>query len=115
MLTIYHNPRCRKSREGLAILEASGKPFTVVKYLDTPLSREKIREILDKLGMPAKSLVRTGESIWKEKFRSQEFSEAELIQALADHPKLLERPVVTSDTAAVLGRPPERIQEFLKG
>lgn len=113
MYTIYHNPRCRKSREGLAILEASGKPFEIVRYLDNPPTKATLRELLDKLGMPARQLIRTGEAVWKTSYKGKELSEEELIAALSEHPKLIERPIVASDTEAVLGRPPEAISEFL--
>ncbi|MDC6354193.1 MULTISPECIES: arsenate reductase (glutaredoxin) [unclassified Robiginitalea] len=113
MYTIYHNPRCRKSREGLAILEASGKPFEIVRYLNDPPTGATLRELLDKLGMPARSLIRTGEAVWKASYKGKELSEEELIAAMSEHPKLIERPIVASESKAVLGRPPEAIKNFL--
>jgi len=113
MTTIYYNPRCRKSREGLEIIESSGEPFRVVKYLEEPLSAEQLRKLLKKLGMVPAALVRTNEAIWKEKYRGKELSEDDLIEAMAGHPKLIERPIVEKGDRAVVGHPPEKIRRFL--
>lgn len=114
MLKIYHNPRCRKSREGLAILEESGQDFEIVKYLDTPPSYLELAAILGKLNLKPIELVRKNEAIWKEQFKSKELSDEEIIQAMVDHPKLIERPIVVKNNEAVLGRPPENISELFK-
>ena len=113
MITIYHNPRCRKSREGLAIVEASGKPFEIVKYLDDQLSEEALSEIIKLLGIAPIDLVRKNEKIWKEEFKGKTLSDTEIISALAKHPKLIERPIVVNDTKAIIGRPPENISSIL--
>ncbi len=113
MLKIYHNPRCRKSREGLAILEASGKDFEIVKYLDDPLSVNDLTEIIKLLGIAPSTLVRKNEKIWKEEFKGKELSDKDIIQAMVDHPKLIERPIVVHNTKAVIGRPPETISSIL--
>ena len=113
MIEIYHNPRCRKSREGLALVEASGQDFKIVKYLDDVPSVETLTGIIRKLGITADQLVRKNEAIWKENYKSKDLNEAEIIQAMADHPKLIERPIVVKGESAVLGRPPENITEFL--
>lgn len=114
MIQILHNPRCRKSREGLAILEASGKEFEVVKYLEDTPDAEGMKAILKKLGIPADQLLRKNEAIWKEQYKGKDMSEAEIINAMVSHPKLIERPIVIDGAKAVLGRPPERIAEFLE-
>ncbi|PHR98222.1 MAG: arsenate reductase (glutaredoxin) [Leeuwenhoekiella sp.] len=114
MLKIYHNPRCRKSREGLAILEESGQDFEIVKYLDTPPSYLELAAILGKLNLKPIELVRKNEAIWKEQFKGKELSDEEIIQAMVDHPKLIERPIVVKNNEAVLGRPPENISELFK-
>lgn len=113
MLKIYHNPRCGKSREGLAILEASGKEFEVVKYLENPPSYIQLAAIIGKLGIPAIDLVRKNEKLWKEKYREKVMDDKAIIQAMVDHPKLIERPIVIHDNEAVVGRPPERIKAML--
>jgi arsenate reductase len=113
MLKIYHNPRCRKSREGLAILEASGKDFEIVKYLDDPLSVDELTEIIKQLGIAPEKLVRKNEKIWKENYKGKELTDAEIIQAMVDNPKLIERPIVIHNEKAVIGRPPENISSIL--
>lgn len=113
MIKIYHNPRCQKSREGLKILEESGKTFTIVKYLNQPLSKEEIEELLALLDISAEELIRTKEKIWKENYKGKELSKKELIEAMQEHPKLIERPIVVKDEKAIIGRPPEKIKEIL--
>lgn len=113
MLKIYHNPRCRKSREGLAILEESGEDFEIVKYLDTPPSYMEMAAIVGKLGLDPIEVVRKNEAVWKEKFKGKGLTDKEIIEALSLNPKLIERPIVIRDNKAVIGRPPERIREIL--
>jgi arsenate reductase (glutaredoxin) len=113
MITIYHNPRCSKSRQGVAILEESGKDFKVIKYLDTPLSAKKLSEIISLLQIPPIDLVRKNEAIWKELYKGKNLTPAETIEAMVSHPKLIERPIVINGRKAVLGRPPERILDIL--
>lgn len=113
MLTIYHNPRCRKSREGLEILENSGQEFTVVKYLDTPLSKEELKDIVAKLGITPIDLVRKNETIWKEHYKGKDLTNDEALLAMVNNPKLIERPIVVHNDKAVVGRPPENIKSLL--
>ena len=113
MITIYHNPRCRKSREGLAIVTASNAPYEVVEYLKNELSASQISELLSKLDMSAIDLVRKGETIWKEQYKGRQLSEQQIIEAMATHPKLIERPIVVKGDKAVVGRPPETIAVLL--
>ncbi|RXG15266.1 arsenate reductase (glutaredoxin) [Leeuwenhoekiella aestuarii] len=113
MLKIYHNPRCSKSREGLALLEESGKEFDIVKYLDTPPSYIELAAIIGKLKIAPIELVRKNEAIWKEQFKGKNMSDEELIQAMVENPKLIERPIVILDNEAVVGRPPENIKKLL--
>lgn len=112
MLTIYHNPRCTKSRETLAILEASDEMITVVEYLKTPPSADELEELLEKLGMEAKDLIRKGEPIYKEQFKGQEHSNEEWIEIMVENPKLIERPIVVAGDKAVIGRPPENVKDL---
>ncbi|WP_147676238.1 arsenate reductase (glutaredoxin) [Algibacter pacificus] len=113
MTTIYHNPRCSKSRQGLEILEQSGKPFEVVKYLDTPLSAEALTEIITLLGIKPIALVRKNEAIWKSDFKGKDLTDAEVIDAMVQNPKLIERPIVVNGNKAVIGRPPSLIVDIV--
>lgn len=115
MITIYHNPRCRKSRETLRLIEESGQPFEVVEYLKQPLSASEIQELLDMLEMEAPALVRKNEAIWKEHYRGKQLDEAQILTAMETHPKLMERPVVVRGKKAILGRPPENVHALLNG
>jgi len=113
MLKIYHNPRCRKSREGLALLEESGKKFDIIKYLETSPSYIELAAIIGKLKINPIELVRKNESIWREQFKGKDLTDKEIIQAMVDNPKLIERPIVILDNEAVVGRPPEMIKKLL--
>ena len=109
MIKIYHNPRCRKSREGLTILEESGKEFEIIKYLDDVPSENELSGIIKKLGISPIQLVRKTEIIWKENYKGKELSDAEIITAMIENPKLIERPIVINSNKAVIGRPTESI------
>ncbi len=113
MITIYHNPRCRKSREALQLLEASGKPFRVVDYQKEPLSPEALKSILEKLGIPAEALIRKNEAFWKERYKGKTLTEEKLIALMVAHPKLMERPILVRGEQALLGRPPQRVAELI--
>ncbi|TPG78983.1 arsenate reductase (glutaredoxin) [Pseudomonas arsenicoxydans] len=113
-LTLYHNPRCSKSRGALELLEARGLTPTVVRYLETPLNAAQIESLLSKLGLSARQLLRTGEDEYKTlNLADAILSEAQLIAAIASHPKLMERPILEVGDKAVIGRPPEHILELL--
>ncbi|MEX6625409.1 arsenate reductase (glutaredoxin) [Tenacibaculum salmonis] len=109
MIKIYHNPRCSKSRQGIEILENSKKEFEVVKYLETIPTEKQLTEIIDLLNIAPIQLVRKNEKIWKEEFKGKELSDAQVIKAMIDNPKLIERPIVINNNKAVIGRPPENI------
>ena len=112
MIKIYHNARCRKSREGLAILENSGKEFEVIKYLDDVPSEIRLTKIIKLLGISPIQLVRKNEKIWKDSFKGKELTDAEIISAMIKNPKLIERPIVINNNKAVIGRPPENNLEL---
>lgn len=115
MLTIYHNPRCSKSREALALLEASGQPLTIIRYLETPPDSARLQQLVRQLGMPVRKLLRTGEEEYEALgLASPELTDASIIDAIARHPGLLERPIVVNGNRAVIARPPERLKELLK-
>lgn len=113
-LTLYHNPRCSKSRGALELLEARGLTPTVVRYLETPPDAAQLRDLLSKLGIGARSLLRTGEDEYQAlSLADASLSDEQLIAAMAEHPKLIERPILIAGDKAVIGRPPEKILEIL--
>ncbi|MBP8884356.1 Arsenate reductase [Pseudomonas oleovorans subsp. oleovorans] len=113
-LTLYHNPRCSKSRAALELLQARGLQPHVVRYLETPPSASELKSLLGKLGISARDLLRSGEDEYKTLGLSDaSLSEAQLIEAMAKHPKLIERPILIAGDKAVIGRPPEKVLELL--
>ena len=113
-LVIYHNPRCSKSRQTLALLRERGLEPEIVLYLETPPSEARLEELLDMLGLPARDLIRRKEAPYRELgLDDPSLTRAELVAAMASHPVLIERPVVVSGTRAAMGRPPERVLEIL--
>ena len=113
-LTLYHNPRCSKSRGALELLEQRGLAPTVVRYLETPLDAAQLRSLLAKLGLSARQLLRTGEDEYKTlNLADPSLSEEQLIAAIAQHPKLMERPILEAGDKAIIGRPPENVLEIL--
>jgi len=114
MTTIYHNPRCSKSRQTLELLKQHHIDATVVEYLKTPPSREQLVEILGMLGLEPRQLMRTREPEYKEQGLDDEgLSRDQLIDAMLATPKLIERPIVLSNGKAAIGRPPESVLDIL--
>jgi len=114
MLTIYHNPRCTKSRETLALITDRGQNPTVVLYLDTPPDHAQLKKLLGQLGIGARELLRKQEDEYKALGLDQPgLSDAALIDAMVAHPRLIERPIVTDGKRAIIGRPPENVLELL--
>ena len=114
MLTIYHNPRCSKSRQTLALIEEKGLVHEVVLYLDTPLSAKALSIIIGKLGVTPRDIIRKGEDAYKSQgLADNNLSDATLIQAMVEHPKLIERPIVIKGKKAIIGRPPENVLGLL--
>jgi arsenate reductase (glutaredoxin) len=113
MITIYHNPKCRKSRAGLQYLQDKGLECTVVEYLKTPFSRKEFKNLLMKLNMRPEEIVRTQEDEYKEKLKGKHFSDEEWITILLENPKLIQRPIVVNNNKAVLGQPTEEIDRLL--
>lgn len=111
-IQIWHNPRCSKSREALKLLEEQGKEVDVYKYLDEAPSVDEIKSILLKLGISARDLMRTKETIYKELGLKDIEDEEVLIEAMSKHNKLIERPIIITDTKAIIGRPPELVLEL---
>jgi len=112
-MKIYHNPRCSKSRETLALLQEHGAEPEIVLYLNEPLTGPELRTLLKKLGLKAHQLIRKGEAIYKQMYKGQELSEDDWIDVMTKHPKLIERPIVVNGRKAVLGRPPQNVLDLL--
>jgi len=115
-VTIYHNPRCSKSRETLALLKSNGVEPQVVLYLETPPDADTLRTLLSQLGMSsARALMRQKEELYKALgLADSVLTEEALIQAMVDNPKLIERPIVVANGKARIGRPPEQVLEIVK-
>lgn len=113
-ISIFHNPRCSKSRGALELLEERGIQPEIVRYLETPPSAAELKALLGKLGIGARQLLRTGEDEYKElDLANPSLGDEQLIQAMVAHPKLIERPIVIVGDKAVIGRPPEKVLEIL--
>jgi arsenate reductase (glutaredoxin) len=112
-MKIYHNPRCRKSREALELLTKNGVKLEVIEYLNTPPSEQELREIVAYLGVSPEEIVRKGEPEYKENFKGKTLNDEQWIKALIDYPKLMERPIVVKNKKAVVGRPPENVLRLL--
>ena len=113
MITIYHNPRCSKSREGLCFLEDKNIPHQVIKYLDEGISVEELSNIIEILNIKPIELVRTKEEIWKTNYKNQSLTDEEIIQIMVENPKLIERPIVINGNQGVIARPFEKINEII--
>ncbi|TXD52900.1 MULTISPECIES: arsenate reductase (glutaredoxin) [unclassified Polaribacter] len=113
MIKIYHNPRCKKSREGLALIENSGKKFEIIKYLEDVPTEKELTEIIEFLHISPIQLIRKTEKVWKEAFKGKDLSDSEIIKAMIQNPKLIERPIVIHKNKAVIGRPSENIMSIL--
>lgn len=110
---IYHNPRCSKSRDGLAVLSSFTDDFEIINYLKNPPTIEELKDLLSKLDIKPIELVRTNEAIWKENFKGKILNDQEIIEALSLYPKLIERPIIIKENNAIIGRPTEIISKFL--
>lgn len=112
---IYHNPRCSKSRQTLALLEEQDVQPEVIEYVKTPPSVETLSDIISKLGISARQLLRKGEAEYKDlNLADESLTEQQIIQAMCDYPKLIERPIVIHNGHARIGRPPESVLEILE-
>jgi len=113
-VTIYHNPRCSKSRQTLELIRNKGIEPEIIEYLDTPPSANKMAQLLSLLGMEPVQIMRKGEAIYKELgLKDTDLSHTELIKTLIENPKLIERPIVVNGDKAALGRPPENVLAIL--
>jgi len=108
-MKIYHNPRCSKSRQTLAIIREKGEEVEIVEYLNNPPNKIELKEVLKKLGMKHGQIIRKGESIYKENYKGKSYTDEEWIEIMANNPILMERPIVVKGNKAVMGRPPENV------
>lgn len=112
-MKIYHNPRCKKSREALDLLKREGQDPEIIEYLKELLTHQQLKVLLAQLSMKAEDVVRKNEAIYKEKYKGKVLTENEWIAAMIQNPKLIERPIVVSGNKAVLGRPPQNVLKLL--
>ncbi len=113
-VTIYHNPRCTKSRQTLELLQSRGIEPEIIEYLKTPPGKNKLKEILKMLGLEPRDLMRKNEDEYKKaKLDNPKLSKDDLIEAMVKHPILIERPIVVANGKAAIGRPPEKVLEIL--
>ncbi|MDG0968625.1 MAG: arsenate reductase (glutaredoxin) [Porticoccaceae bacterium] len=114
MVTIYHNPRCSKSRQALSILQSKNIELDIVLYLDTPIDQSLLESLLFKLGLSAGQIIRRNENDFKRlQLDAKNINDQQLLTAMVKYPKLIERPIVVNGQKAVVGRPPEKILEIL--
>ena len=113
-IVIYHNPDCSKSREALQILEDRNAIPDIVEYLDQPPTRQELKQLIEMLGVTAREVLRTTEQIYEDaKLGDVSLSEEEIIEAICEHPALLQRPIVVAGNRAIIGRPPARVLEII--
>ena len=110
---IYHNPRCRKSREALKYLQDKGYDFEIKDYIKNLLSLEEIVELIESLKIKPIELVRKNEAIWKENFKNKDLDDNQIINALSKYPKLIERPIVTKGKSSIIAKPIDKLLNFL--
>jgi arsenate reductase len=114
MIRIYHNPRCRKSRETLGIIRNQGYEPEIIEYLKDPPTVSELKNLLDKMNMKPEEIIRKGEDLFKSNFKGKNMSDEEWLKVLVKNPILIERPIVVSGDRVVLGRPPEKVREILE-
>ena len=112
-MKIYHNPRCSKSRQTLAIIQEKGADVEIIEYLKNAPTKSELKDVLKTLGISAEELLRKNEADYKEHFNGKDLNDDQWIDAMIKYPKLIERPIVIDGNKAVIGRPPERVLELL--
>ena len=111
--TVYHNPRCRKSREVVQFLQEKGLSFDTVKYLEQSFDKNTLGEVLKKIDKKPSEILRKNEVLWKKEYASKDLTEDQILQLLVEQPKLIERPIIISSDKGVLARPIENLIEFV--
>lgn len=113
MITIYHNPRCSKSRECTTFFEASSKDIEIINYMKTPFTIDSLSEVIALLAIKPIELVRKTEKIWKENYKGKYMNDSDIIKAMVAEPKLIQRPIVVNGNKAIIARPLEKINEII--
>ncbi len=113
MVKIYHNPRCKKSRAGLSYLQEKNKDFEIIEYLKKPLSTEQLEKLLVKLDKKPEDILRKQEDVYRKQFKGKNFTDSEWVKIMTEHPKLIMRPIVEAQHKAVIGDPPENINDLV--
>ena len=113
MITIYHNARCSKSREGVCFLEETKQEFEIINYLEKPPKKRELKALLKKLKFTPIELIRKKEPVWVANFKDQHLTDDEIIEAMIQYPILIERPIIVNGNKAVIARPTEKISELL--
>ncbi|MCL3782284.1 arsenate reductase (glutaredoxin) [Prolixibacteraceae bacterium JC049] len=113
MIKIYHNPRCSKSRAGLAYLEEKGVEFEKIEYLKDEFSVEELTEVIAKTGKKPFELIRTHEDLYKKEYKGKEFSDEQWIKIMVENPRLIHRPIIVKGDSAVWAQPPQEIDKLL--
>ena len=108
-IKIYHNPKCTKSRQTLALLKKETTDFKIIEYLKDPLSFDEIKEIIEKLAIKPIDLIRKNEEMWRDNYKGKEMTDLEIIKVIERNPKLIERPIVINERKGIIGRPPEKV------
>ena len=112
-MKIYHNPRCSKSRQTLTLIQKKGKEVEIIEYLKSPPTFEDLKLILEKLAISPIDLIRHKEEVWKEEYKGKVLTDKEIIKAIVNYPKIMERPIVINGMKAIIGRPPENVLEIM--
>lgn len=112
-MKIYHNPRCSKSRQTLALIKENGIEPEIIEYLKNVPTTDELKRIVDMLGIKPFDLLRKGEEVYKKEYKSLNLTDDEWIKVMTEHPKLIERPIVVKNNSAVLGRPPENVLKLV--
>ncbi len=114
MIRIYHNPRCRKSRETLEIIRNHGYEPEIIEYLKDPPTVSELKNLLDKMNMKPEEIIRKGEELYKSNFKGKKMNDEAWLNILVKNPILIERPIVASGERVILGRPPEKVMEIFR-
>ena len=112
-MIVYHNPRCRKSREGLAYAQSKDSSAEIREYLKEEFTKEELNDVINKLGVQPSDLLRKNEQIFKDEFKGKDIKEEEWVEIMLKHPRLIERPIIVNGNKAVVARPAEKIDEIL--
>ena len=113
MLTIYHNPKCKKSREGLKYLQTKGIALEVVNYIINGISEQELKDIIKKLNLSPSDIVRKQEDLYRKELKGKNFTDIEWMKILVENPRLIQRPIVVAKYKAVIAQPPDKVEELL--